>query len=134
MGRYRLIEILGAGASGQVYRARDPKLDRDVALKVLAPTSRLEERAEAVRARLSREAQAIAALSHPNIVAVYDVANSEEGLFIARSLHARGDDPQRAIAQATMARDALARLPGAEVSAGEVTAWLASLDGRAAAE
>ena len=70
MGRYEIRNQLGAGANGRVYRAHDPKLDRDVALKLIpldhAPTS--EER-QSVRG----EAAALASLSHPNIVPVFDV-------------------------------------------------------------
>src|SRR5512143_1977790 len=70
LGRYEILAPLGAGGMGEVYRARDTSLRRDVAIKVLG---RLAGDAEA-RKRFQREAQAVAALSHPNVVAVYDVA------------------------------------------------------------
>jgi len=69
LGPYEITAPLGAGGMGEVYRARDTKLDRDVAVKVL-PT-RLAEDAEAL-ARFEREAKAVAALSHPNILAIHD--------------------------------------------------------------
>lgn len=74
LGRYHLIELLGAGGMGVVYRARDERLQRDVAIKVLPPAVVSDEIA---RRRFRREALALARLSHPNIAAVYDVG--EEG-------------------------------------------------------
>ena len=68
IGRYTVTALLGAGAMGQVYRARDPKLNRDVALKVL-PTVFAVEADRLVR--FKREAQMLAALNHPNIGAIY---------------------------------------------------------------
>ena len=69
LGPYEIIAPLGAGGMGEVYRARDTKLDREVAVKVLP--ARLAEDAEAL-ARFEREAKAVAALSHPNILAIHD--------------------------------------------------------------
>ena len=66
--RYRLDTELGTGGMGTVYRAHDMLLDRDVAVKVLSDAGLGTEG----RARLLREAQAVAKLNHPNIVAVYD--------------------------------------------------------------
>ena len=83
VGRYVVLDRLGAGGMGVVYAAYDPELDRKVALKLLragAPSA-----ASAGRARLLREAQALARLSHPNVVAVYDV-----GTFGERRLHRHG--------------------------------------------
>ena len=68
-GRYRLLEPLGRGAMSAVWLAFDTELERHVALKTLAPT--------ADRARFRREARAVAALSHPNICALYDYGESE---------------------------------------------------------
>jgi len=68
-GRYRLLEPLGRGAMSAVWLAFDTELERRVALKTLAPT--------ADRARFRREARAVAALSHPNICALYDYGESE---------------------------------------------------------
>src|SRR5574340_1281114 len=70
LGPYQIISVLGAGGMGEVYRARDIRLGRDVAIKVLAP--HLVQDAS-FRIRLAHEAQAAARLNHPNTVAVYDV-------------------------------------------------------------
>ncbi|GAB4512145.1 MAG: hypothetical protein Tsb0020_30080 [Haliangiales bacterium] len=69
--RYLILGVLGEGAMGEVYRAYDHKLDRNVALKLLRP--RKGRRAKSAAERLEREAQALAKLSHPNIVQVHDV-------------------------------------------------------------
>jgi hypothetical protein len=69
LGSYEIVAPLGAGGMGEVYRARDAKLDRDVAVKVLPP--HLSEDPVAL-ARFEREAKAVAATSHPNILAIFD--------------------------------------------------------------
>jgi serine/threonine protein kinase len=79
LGRFQLRELLGDGASGQVYQAYDPRLDRDVALKVL----RQADPGERVMERFFREARAAARLEHPNIVAVYDAGCDENRCWIA---------------------------------------------------
>src|SRR6266568_1738651 len=70
LGPYEVRAALGFGGMGEVYRARDTRLGRDVAVKVLP--EHLSQQAQAL-ARFEREARAVAALSHPNIVAIYDV-------------------------------------------------------------
>ena len=72
LGPYEIQSPLGAGGMGEVYRARDTRLDRTVAIKVL-PTH-LSDKPES-RQRFEREARAISALSHPHICALYDVGN-----------------------------------------------------------
>lgn len=69
--RYRVISLLGVGGMGEVYRARDLRLDRDVAIKILP--KHLDANPQAVK-RFEREAKAVAALSHPNILAIHDFA------------------------------------------------------------
>ena len=79
IGAYEITGVLGAGGMGEVYRARDTRLDRDVAIKVLpASVSADPER----RARFEREAKAVAALSHPNILAIHEFG-VHEGLAFA---------------------------------------------------
>ena len=75
MASYRITGLLGAGGMGEVYRARDTKLNRDVAIKVLpAEFAKDPERV----ARFHREAQTVAALNHPNIAAIYELAEFAE--------------------------------------------------------
>ena len=74
LGPYEILAPLGAGGMGEVYRARHGKLDRDVAIKVL-PTH-LTASPDA-QARFEREAKAVAALSHPNILAIHDFGNQD---------------------------------------------------------
>src|SRR5687768_8461743 len=79
LGRYLVIDELGRGGMGLVLRAYDPKLQREVALKRLRTTA-IDESAQA---RLVREARAMAKLSHPNVVAVYDVETSGRDVVLA---------------------------------------------------
>jgi len=83
VGRYVILHPIGQGGMGLVYAGYDPELDRKVALKLLRP-----DRAggEVARSRLLREAQAIARLSHPNVVAVFDAASFGDQVFIAMEL------------------------------------------------
>ena len=82
VGRFEVDKRLGAGAMGIVYLAHDPQLDRKVAVKLLHPQSDPTAHAENV-ARLLREAKTLARLTHPNVVTVHEVGNTEDGLFIA---------------------------------------------------
>ena len=84
IGRYVLLHRVGAGGMGVVFAARDPELDRDVALKVLRTSQR--DRGPTGRARFVREAQAMAMLTHPNVVQIYDAGTSDELVFIAMEL------------------------------------------------
>ena len=85
LGRYLILERLGAGGMGEVYAAFDPQLNRKVALKLLLPSGNEEARHEA-RMRLLREAQAMARLSHPNVVPVYDLGEFGDRVFVAMEL------------------------------------------------
>jgi len=82
IGRFTVLKRLGSGGMGVVYAAYDPDLDRKVALKVLR-TRVGQTRRETGRARLLREAQAMAKLSHPNVVAIYDVGTLDDQVFLA---------------------------------------------------
>src|SRR5262249_35953940 len=79
LARYQVLAPVGQGGMGEVYRARDGRLDRDVAIKVLP--ERLADSAEFL-ARHEREAKALAALSHPNLVAIFDVG-TDQGISFA---------------------------------------------------
>jgi len=84
---YRLEEQIGRGGMAVVYRAYDPRLDRHVALKILAPGLALDE---AFRQRFIRESRAAAAVDHPNIIPVFDAGEANGVLFIAmRFVHGR---------------------------------------------
>ncbi|HST78769.1 MAG TPA: serine/threonine-protein kinase, partial [Verrucomicrobiae bacterium] len=73
LGRYEIVAELGRGAMGAVFRARDPKIDRTVAIKTIAVLQADGSSAEQYRHRFFREAQAAGRLSHPGIVTIYDV-------------------------------------------------------------
>jgi len=83
VGPYEVIALVGEGGMGEVYRARDTRLDRDVAVKVLP--SHLSGDPEAL-ARFEREAKAIAALSHPNILAIHDVGRADGVVYVVTEL------------------------------------------------
>jgi len=87
IGRYVIIERVGTGAMGVVYGAYDPELDRKVALKLIKPGQGVKDTA---RARLLREAKAIARLQHPNVVAVHDVGIIDDQVFLAMEFVAGG--------------------------------------------
>jgi serine/threonine-protein kinase len=83
VGHYRILEKIGAGGMGEVYRAQDTKLGRDIAVKILPEAfARNPDRV----ARLRREAQVLAALNHPNIAAIYDLDESDEHFLLALEL------------------------------------------------
>ena len=83
LGPYEVIAPLGSGGMGVVYRARDPRLEREVAIKVLPA----EVSADEIRvARLEREAKATAALNHPNLLAIYDIGTHDGELYLVCEL------------------------------------------------
>jgi serine/threonine-protein kinase len=78
LGRYEILQELGRGAMGVVYKARDPNIDRLVAIKIISPEAGLDaEKAKELQERFQREARAAGRLSHPNIVTVFDCAEFE---------------------------------------------------------
>ncbi len=80
VGRFVLLERLGQGGMGVVYLAYDPQLERRVALKVMHPET---ADGDTGTARLLREAQALAQLNHPNVVAIHEVGSIEDGVYLA---------------------------------------------------
>src|SRR5215471_19376038 len=83
LGPYEILGAIGAGGMGEVYRARDPRLGREVAMKVLPLRAAADPIAEA---RFTHEARAIAALNHPHICAVYDVGNDAGRTYLVMEL------------------------------------------------
>ncbi len=83
LGHYSILEKLGSGGMGEVFRAHDTRLGRDVALKTLLPELAADEER---RARFEREARAVAALNHPNIVTLYSIESSGSVHFLTMEL------------------------------------------------
>ena len=83
LGSYEIVSLIGAGGMGEVYRARDPKLGRDVAIKVLPAA--FSSDAERLR-RFEQEAQAAGALNHPNVLVIYHIDRHEESPYIVSEL------------------------------------------------
>src|SRR6266567_1388111 len=83
VGHYRILEKIGAGGMGEVYRARDERLGRDVALKLIRPAS--SENPDHLH-RFEQEARAAAALNHPNILAIFDVGFAGTSPYIVSEL------------------------------------------------
>jgi serine/threonine protein kinase len=114
LGQYRILKLLGSGGMGQVYKARDTRLDRSVAIKILAQS--VSERPE-FRARFRREAQALAKVNHPNICVIHDVGHQDgldyivmehlEGETLAHRLEKGGIPPGDVIKFASEIADAL---------------------------
>jgi dienelactone hydrolase len=115
LGPYEVTSLIGAGGMGEVYEARDTRLDRTVAIKVLPPTVAADRER---RARLEREAKTIAGLNHPHICTLHDVGEHEGSMFLVME-HVAGETLAerlrqgplplaRAVAIATEIADALA--------------------------
>jgi eukaryotic-like serine/threonine-protein kinase len=105
IGRYQILDLLGKGAMGTVYRGRDESLERDVAVKVIS----LGQADEDARMRFVREGKAAGRLQHPNIVTIYELGEHEGQPFMALEL-LEGMDLQRAI-EAGMRPDPKFTLP-----------------------
>jgi serine/threonine protein kinase len=103
VGRYRIERRLGGGGQGVVYVARDPALDRRVAVKLMHVDTRGDPFAYA---RLLREASALAQLAHPNVVAVNDVGTCEAGIYLVTEL-VEGQTLAQWLEGATRSRDAI---------------------------
>ena len=78
-----MLTLLGRGGMGEVYACYDPELDRKVAVKLVRAQRDGAVSATVGRVRLQREAQAIAKLSHPNVIVVYDVGTFDDSVFIS---------------------------------------------------
>ncbi len=119
LGRYEIRSQIGAGGMGEVYRARDPRINRDVAIKVLPATFSTD--VERLR-RFELEAQAVGRLNHPNILSVFDVDSHEgspyvvyellEGETLRECLHGEPLPPRRAIEYALQIARGLAAAHG----------------------
>ena len=83
VGRYSILERIGAGGMGVVFSAYDPKLDRRIAIKLMVGAADDDPGSTRDSARLEREGQALAKLSHPNVVSIYDVGTLGDSVFIA---------------------------------------------------
>lgn len=115
-GGYEILQRLGAGGMGEVYRARDPRLERDLAIKILS--HELCSRPDAL-SRFEREARSACALNHPNVVTIYELGQVNETRFIAmelvqgdtlRALLGTGPIPfRKAVAIAAQVADGLAK-------------------------
>ena len=82
MGPYEIVAPLGAGGMGEVYRARDPRIARDVALKILSVSRHGDDQIR----RFQQEARAAGALNHPNIVAIFDVGEHDNVPYVVAEL------------------------------------------------
>jgi serine/threonine protein kinase len=121
LGKYEIVASLGSGGMGDVYRALDPRLERQVAIKIIrSPSSNAE-----AQARLWREARAAASVSHPGVCQIYDVGESDDQLFIVmelltgQSLSSRLKDgpmkPDDAVTTALAILSALGALHGRQI-------------------
>src|SRR5689334_20453545 len=100
LGPYEILTTIGAGGMGEVYRARDTRLDRDVAVKTLPEA--LSGQADRL-ARFDREAKTLAALTHPNVAAIYDSGRTESGVVYLVMELVPGEDLAALIARARTA-------------------------------
>jgi eukaryotic-like serine/threonine-protein kinase len=101
LGRYRILDLIGTGGMGEVYRAEDPHLARDVAIKVLRSLDTVALK------RFQREARAVASLAHPNTLAVYDVGEDKGVPYLVSELLA-GETLRKRLGKALPVSDALA--------------------------
>ena len=123
IGAYEVVDRLGAGGMGEVYRARDTRLGRTVALKVLRPGADPE-----LLHRLDREARAASALNHPNIVHIYDVGLTagQSGAHYVVMEHVEGETLRRRLARGALPMSELLEL-GAQLAEGLAKAHRAGI-------
>ena len=107
LGAYRILGPLGAGGMGEVYRATDTRLNRDVAIKVL-PASFATDTERLLR--FEQEARATSALNHPNIVTIHELGEVDAGRFIVMELV--DGRTLRALIEESLSLDALSQLGG----------------------
>src|SRR3989304_2263638 len=112
LGHYRIVEKIGKGGMGEVYRARDEHLNRDVAVKVLPPGTLADD---AARKRFHKEALALSKLNHPNIATVHDF-DTEDGVDFLVMEHIAGVTLAEKLAGGPLPEQEVARL-GTEVAA-----------------
>jgi len=98
LGPYEILAPIGSGGMGEVYRARDPRLARQVAIKVLPAGLANDPQA---LARFEREAKAVAALSHPNILAIFDIGAEKDVVFVVTEL-LEGENLRAALARGAL--------------------------------
>jgi eukaryotic-like serine/threonine-protein kinase len=113
LSHYRILEKLGAGGMGEVYRARDEKLGRDVAVKVLPPGLLGNE---AARARFRKEAEALSRLSHPHVATLFDF-DSEEGVDFLVMERVEGKTLQEVVREGPLSEKEVVRL-GSQLARG----------------
>ncbi|MEE8549912.1 MAG: serine/threonine-protein kinase, partial [Gemmatimonadota bacterium] len=123
VSHYDVVDVLGAGGMGVLYRATDTRLGRTVALKFLPPQWSLDG---AFKARFEREARAVAALDHPNVCAIHEIGETDEGqLFIAMAFY-DGETVKEKIARGPLAVDEAMEL-AAQAASGLAAAHRAGL-------
>src|SRR5687768_18616762 len=96
LGKYEIVGKIGQGAMGEVYRAHDPVLNRDVAIKTMSAAIGADDE---LRQRFHREAQSAARLNHPNIITIHDFGEDQGRAYIAMEL-LEGDDLKDLITRA----------------------------------
>ena len=117
LGHYRIVDKIGEGGMGQVYRGRDEHLARDVAIKVFFPGTLVEESA---RTRFRKEAQTLSQLSHPNIATIYDF-DTFEGIDFLAMEYIAGETLSDKLASGPLSEKDIARF-GAQLAEGLVAA------------
>ncbi len=102
LGPYAIVSQLGAGGMGVVYTAHDPRLDRQVAIKLLPPDLTRDDTA---KQRFLQEAKAASALDHPNICTIFEINETEDGQLYLVMAHYEGETLKERIARGALALD-----------------------------